>query len=183
MNNPWDVQAPAGHGDQQEETLYAAVGRALSRWEELEEDLADLFAGFVGAKQRVHDSNNPACRAYGSIPNFSTRADMLNAAADAFFANIDRPALKANYKEVIKQCRGFAARRNEIAHGTRSLNSSLGNLLVPAYYNSRKYAGDDNPAYSYSSKEINYYAGMFAELIGLVRQLEGQVYEVRNGTD
>lgn len=98
MANPWDVQPLAGPGDQREETLYAAVGRALSRWEELEEDLADLFAGFVGSKERVHDSNNPACRAYGSIPNFNSRADMLSAAADAFFENFGRPDVQITYR-------------------------------------------------------------------------------------
>jgi hypothetical protein len=136
--NPWDVQAFGGQGDPEANTLFASVGRALSRWEELEEDLADLFSGIVGSMQRVHDSTNPACRAYGSIPTFSVRADMLIAAADAFFANCNQPELKIALQSLVKECRGFAARRNDIAHGSYRQISEVGYVIEPAYYNIRK---------------------------------------------
>ena len=179
MNAPWEVKPPSDDGDREIDVLYAAVGRALSRWEELEEDLADLFSGLVGSTAGVHDFSNPACRAYGSIPNFNTRADMLSAAAAAFFENVDRPHLESSYNELIKLCRRFAARRNDIAHGTTWM-TDVGNFLVPPYYNIRKYAGDNNPAYRYSSKEIYYYEKMFADLISRVRQLERQICDVNN---
>ena len=108
---------------------------------------------------------------------------MLSAAADAFFENFGRPDVQSTYREIIKQCRGFGARRNDIAHGTRTLYPDLGHILVPAYYNSRKYATNDNPAYRYSSIEIDYYEGEFAALIELIRQLEVQVFRIRNETD
>jgi hypothetical protein len=182
MGNRWDVQGLASHGDQSEEVLYAAVGRALSLWEELEEDLADLFAGFVGSEKRVHSSSNPACRAYGSIPNFSSRADMLSAAAEAFFENFSHPALRSRYRETIKQCREFSARRNEIAHGTLHYDSELGCFLRPAYYNSRKFPDDHSPAYQYASKEIHYYAEQFILLTEAIRELEKLVYDARQNS-
>jgi hypothetical protein len=176
----WDVHRFGGQGDAEADTLFASVGRALSRWEELEEDLADLFAGIVGSRQRVHDSTNPACRAYGSIPTFNMRVDMLVAAADAFFATWNQPGLHDAFQSLIRECRGFAARRNDIAHGTYRHISGVGYFIEPAYYNIRKYSADDNPSYCYSSKEIDYYEHIFGQLIEKARKLEGKVFEIRN---
>ena len=115
MAEPWAVRESSDQGDENEEVLFAAIGRAISKWEELEEDLADLFSLLVGSKELVHDPSNPASRVYGKVPNFSALAEMLDAAAEAFFENNYAPALAKEFKDVLKSCRGFAARRNEIA--------------------------------------------------------------------
>ena len=82
--DPWRVLWPndrgATTGDPDRHATDEAVGFALSKWEELEEELARLFAQLVGAKWA-----DPAARAYGSINNFYAPADTLNATAEAFF--------------------------------------------------------------------------------------------------
>jgi hypothetical protein len=104
MSNPWDIQGPSPHGDQDEEKVYAAVGRALSCWEELEEALADLFTCFMGSQVPVHDSSHPACQVYGSIPSFNSRSDMLDVPASAYFEKYNHPEIYDYYKDTIMRC-------------------------------------------------------------------------------
>jgi hypothetical protein len=179
MPNPGDNHTPSLLGDETEDTLYAAVGRALSRWEELEEDLADLFTCFMGSEEVVHDPRHPACRVYGSVPGFTTRADMLEAAAGAFFEKYNHPEIRRRCEEAIKQCRKLSARRNDIAHGSRFYHPDRGYYLVPGYYNSRKNAPDGDPVYEYSSEHILEYANQFAALTQVIRQLHSLSFKAR----
>src|SRR4051812_21149847 len=81
---PWGVLWPgergATKGDVDSDALHAAVGFALSRWEELEDELARLFCELIGARW-----GQPAVRAFGTVPNSRNRIDMLDEAATAFF--------------------------------------------------------------------------------------------------
>jgi hypothetical protein len=87
MPNPWDVPPrPASYCSTNEE-LYTAVGEALSGWGYVEDIVADIFAIIVeGAPLNEYiNSMTPAVRAYGSVVSFEARAEMVQAAADAFF--------------------------------------------------------------------------------------------------
>jgi hypothetical protein len=171
---PWDVLWPehrgATKGDENREALLAAVGFALSKWEELEVELAQTFSTLVGAQW-----GEPAVRAYGAIDNFRSRMNMLDAAADTFFYSRTWRAKTAadplvsktqdEYRELVKLCRNFAARRNDIAHGRYHDHPELGYFLRPAAYNSRKYDYEQPfGAYSYTSVEMGIYTQCFMNL-------------------
>ena len=47
----WEVLPTPKRGDKAAETTYAAVGDALTQWEKLEEELAELFSILVGAPE------------------------------------------------------------------------------------------------------------------------------------
>jgi hypothetical protein len=173
-NNPWDILPMPEKGDEKGETLFAAVGNALTRWEELEEELADIFAVFVGAPTLgLVLAREPAVRAYGSINNFYGRAEALEAAASSYFtANKAAAAeLEADLRGLMKKCRNFAGQRNNIAHGRKNFLPTKGHYLLPAFYNTRKYPTEPVPSYAYTSKEIDYYAGWFGALTETAQRL------------
>jgi hypothetical protein len=176
--NPWDIRPPPAQGDSSSEKLYTAVGHALTRWEELEEHLADLFAIFVGSSE-ITPGKTPAIRAYGSVSNFYGRADMLEAAGEAFFsiheAKRDAGVTGKAFSGLMKDCKRFCSRRNDIAHGRKHHIPRKGHYLFPAFYNSKKYPLPANAAvsYSFTSTEIDYYADRFADLATRAERLWG----------
>jgi hypothetical protein len=64
MPQPWDVPPSPATGDPHEDAISLAVGRALTAWEFVEEQLAELFAIFVNADMADLEKA-PAVRAYG----------------------------------------------------------------------------------------------------------------------
>ena len=50
MENPWDVRPKSEMGDRDPNVLFAAIGQALTEWENVESSLAELFAVFVSAR-------------------------------------------------------------------------------------------------------------------------------------
>jgi hypothetical protein len=48
MTNPWDRPPFPGKGDDNQDILYAAVGRVISQWEKVELGLSHLYAIFIG---------------------------------------------------------------------------------------------------------------------------------------
>jgi hypothetical protein len=133
MPQPWDVPPAPGSGDSHEDAISLAVGRALTSWEFIEEALADIFAIFV--KADVADPEKaPALRAYGSVITARGRADMLQAAGEAHFFSNQAPQLESDFKAVLRSYRGFAGRRNDVAHGRAgqdSQNPAHGWYLYP----------------------------------------------------
>jgi hypothetical protein len=59
MTNPWDVPPLAEIGDTDANSIFVAVGRALTEWEHVEAALGQLFAFLVGA-QVSYPNNEPA---------------------------------------------------------------------------------------------------------------------------
>jgi hypothetical protein len=166
LANPWDILPRPAMGDKDKDQLLIAVGDALSNWEHLEEELAELFTVYVGSA-KLHPRENPAYSAFGSINNFYGRTDAIDAAADIFYQSLAEKwqlPLQERHITLLKLSREFAARRNEIAHGRVHWNIFDGALLFPAYYNSRKHRPSVEPSHLYSSKEIWYYRDWFTIL-------------------
>jgi hypothetical protein len=166
MPQPWDVPPSPATGDPHEDAISLAVGRALTAWEFVEEQLAELFAIFVNADMADLEKA-PAVRAYGSVITARGRADMLEAAAEAYFLNKPNEQLQSRFDAILRSYRGFAGRRNDIAHGRGgqdSTNPAHGWYLYPGLYNTNKYPIGQPPKYLYSSAEIN---GFRAEFEGL----------------
>ena len=178
MSNPWDVPPVPDKGDASPESIFLAVGRAMTQWEHLEAALGDFFAFLVGGDFGLTD---PALRAYGSIVSFNQRATMLEEAASAYFHATPHPSFQERFHQLIKiECRNFAGRRNDIAHGLveKGFDKSggLSNFLIPGRYASKKWKPDQPPHYLYSSKEIDYFAEQFAALYDQVAALVNEMH-------
>ena len=123
-------------GDDSPDNLWRAVGLALTSYEDLEEELAELFRFFIESNSKA------ALRAYGVS---SGRQNLLTEASKEFFnrrngyiSDIDE------FNSILKHYSCAASFRNEIAHGivrNFRLNDSdtAGKwFLVAPSYNSRK---------------------------------------------
>jgi hypothetical protein len=189
MANPWDVPPTLPESDMSFENLYRAVGEALSTWEGVENELAQLFAAFVGAEANFKnwEATIPAIRAYGSVISFNGRADMIDAAAKGYFfvtktVSFDLgPSIpETRYADLMKACRGFAARRNDIAHGMAllSLNEAgrvTGVYLQPGLFASKKNPLGKQPSYSYTTSQIRDFIKHFQELSFQVQIYRGEL--------
>lgn len=168
MPNPWNIPPIPPTGDSTTDPLYRTIGMALTSWEYLEHELATIFAVFVGAPSVGQDMLDPAVRAYGSVVSFNGRAEMLDAAAKAYFHLNSQPDLEAEFCELLKACRGYAGRRNDIAHGVVAhgfgTNPTQGFYLRPSAYTSRKNPIGRQPTYAYSSFEIERFRLQFEDL-------------------
>jgi hypothetical protein len=170
MPQPWDVPPKPSHGDSHEDAISLAVGRALTSWEFAEEQLAEIFAIFVNADMSDVE-RAPAVRAYGSVITARGRADMLEAAGEAYFYNAPNSEIEAHLADILRTYRGYAGRRNDIAHGRIGQNSqhpARGWYLYPGLYNSNKYPIGEPPKYLYSSVEIKEIKGGFEALYDAV---------------
>jgi hypothetical protein len=170
---PWDLPTPLNNGDDTAEPLFTAVGRALSNWEHVENQLANLFVVLVGAKV-TRDMPAPAARAYGTILSFQSRLAMLEAAARAFF--LSHPKIGEEQKlwsDLSKQLDGFSSRRNDIAHGSveaRSRNHAWV-LLDAGAIRFEKVPHWGAPAYRLTAEQVSSFAKQFAELADSVHYL------------
>ena len=183
MPNPWDVPPKSKirtDYDLKEQALYEAVGSALSSWQYVEDAVALIFKAFVsdGLPQDAYEpSKSPAERAYGSVISFEARATMVATAAEAFFYKNPHKDYEKRARELLKACRGWSARRNDIAHG-KIAGSPLNFVekpiegrcaLWPSDSNTRKLTLDNLNSFIYNSKIIH---GFGLKFMDLVHQLQ-----------
>lgn len=170
-------------GDPDKDTVFAAVGRALSEWEKLEGHMALIFEHLVSG-DRI---SLPAIRAYGSVLTSRGRGEMISAAADAVFFLSPNAGLKKELDKLVETVGRFAGRRNEIAHGivngyypdrkpftsSRKPPEMKGYVLGPSEYSTNKTKLERRslidrahraPSYAYSSTEIAHYQSHFERL-------------------
>src|SRR5579862_3152347 len=96
-NDPWAIPPVVTSGDPDLNTVWRAVGEALSSWEWVEGYLSLIFCEMVSDKWSF-----PAHRAYGGIVAFNGRADMLRNAAEAYFVTRPDAALEAKLGATLK---------------------------------------------------------------------------------
>ena len=169
MPKPWDIPPRPTTYDKDSEVLFAAVGAALSAWQYVEDGIASIFQLVLDAAPKggaYLNSMSPAERAYGSIVSFDGRAGMVEAAAEAFFDENKSPNLHARLGKLLKVCRGWSSRRNEIAHGQIGGSPIDLNLcaLWPSEYSSRKRQVDYRAAFIYNSAQIKEFERQFFDL-------------------
>ena len=116
MSNPWDIPPRRNHGDFNARDLFAAIGEALTEWEQVEAACARLFAVLVSVS-RKSTYHAPAIRAYGTVISYPGRCEMLKAAAEAYFLRrkSKRDAWENKLNSLVNESVNFSARRNEIA--------------------------------------------------------------------
>jgi hypothetical protein len=197
MPNPWDKpsSAPNRRGDADANALYRSVGRALSAWEGLEADLGSVCAALTLAPSQRYAA--PAIRAFGTVNNTGSRAEMITHAAEAFFhlasssVRDDVDVLMTELKEILKHYRGWAARRNDIAHGyvTESRHPDYTRddqpiittyTLCPSHGNSKKWMLHMEPIYNYIAFEIDVFAEAFDKLAPRIAEFAQRLDKFRS---
>jgi hypothetical protein len=169
---PWDRRPWPARGDNSMDSVYAAVGRALSQWERYEGHLALLFSAFVTGME-----TDIARRAYCAVRTFEGRAEMLRAASEAYFYTFPNLTLQEKFKTVIRDAKSYSPRRNDIAHGVLdhwepypvTLPRTIGETwaLFPSAANFRDRAFVQNaPEYCYTSAELLYFYQKFNDIAG-----------------
>ena len=170
----WNQPPRKTIGEQNEDTIYLEVGRALTQWEVVEGFLGRSFSIFVES-----ESEAPG-RAYGAIASGRSRASMLAQSSEAFFRKLggDPNDIKSNTL-LINSYNLAAARRNEIAHGMvvrfidGDINKDHGCLLVSPDYNSLKthpkYYWENNirqhtSKYAFNADDIHELSDKFSQL-------------------
>jgi hypothetical protein len=175
----WAAPAAPERGDDDERGIYAAVGAALTKWEQLEHELGQIFVALIGYGRSVE-----AQRAYGAIMANSGRLDMINAALESFFLtrqSDDHKVIRANLIKILADVRDLSARRNEIAHGIVGIKlgddidefTDASFVLAPSFFTYKKrklFVVTESsivgmsPDYEYSSAQINTIATWFVSL-------------------
>lgn len=173
---PWPPK-----GDDNMDTLYAAVGRALSQWERYEAHLAMLFSAVVTGME-----TDIARRAYCAVRTFEGRAEMLRAASEAYFFIYPDPNLQERLKTVIKEAKTFSERRNEITHAVLDhwqpnpavypllQENSWGLFPTAATFKNRSFE-KNTPEYCYTSIEINRLYEEFDRITGEPASIAGLI--------
>ena len=157
-------------GDAISDPLFNAVGRALSNWQNIENQLANLFTLFVGADISA-EAPGSAVGAYGAIVGFKNRLSMVDAASDAYFRARPTGEGRKQWKDLRNLLSAFSQRRNDIAHGAveRELDARpevavRGFFLFPGLYGSKKNPMGQPPAYKLTAAQVRQFADQFAEL-------------------
>jgi hypothetical protein len=178
---PWDRPLWPSKGDDNMDTLYAAVGRALSQWERYEAHLAMLFSALVTGME-----TDIARRAYCAVRTFEGRAEMLRAASEAYFFTYPDTGLQERFKVVIKEAKLFSERRNEITHAVLDhwqpnppvypllQEPSWGLFPTAATFKNRSFE-KNSPEYCYTSVEINRLYDEFNRLTGEPASIAGHI--------
>jgi hypothetical protein len=166
-NDPWAIPPlpEIGHGSKLD--IYTSVGRALTEWEGFESVFSILFMYFTGLE---YDTHRLAHRAYGAIVTFNGRADMMKAAADAYFAQFPDARFESDFATLIKDARRASPRRNDIAHGRVEPFPRTGYTegpyycLVPPFYRTNRNSLAGEPTYAYTPEMIDGFALRFRQL-------------------
>ena len=178
---PWDRRPYPQHGDQDQDEIYTAVGRALSAWERYEAALAFLLANLVGP----NEIPLPAQRAYAAVRTSEARQEMLKAASIAYFLTRTdcktKDELQATFKDRLKEACAFCPRRNEIAHGVVDRFNEPGKTyaLFPPYGSLKARDAFGKAEYCYTAADLEHYKSAFEGLRDPVIHLAAliQVFE------
>jgi hypothetical protein len=181
----WSRPAAKAKGDATVDPVYRAVGRALSQWEMLEQNLANLF---LVVCECPNHSANPVRRAFGAIENGTLRRAAIREAAMCHFGqHWDIPAVQKSFGALIEAVSFASKRRDDIAHGIVQQigldRIDYGAFLFPQYYNSARtkpyiVVGDGPPTppdfrfmdYRFTSSDILEFEKRFGDLKQVVVQ-------------
>ena len=93
---------------------------------------------------------------------------MLHAAAEVYFSDFPDPSLKKAFEFIMTEVAGYAARRNEIAHGTVRWSTSKDGdreyYLVSPFYNTSKMKWGRGTVYAYTATQLFDYGSRFRDV-------------------
>jgi hypothetical protein len=175
-DNPWHRPPPATEADESEDVTYAAVGRALTHWEQIESELSHLFAIFIDkfSETEAYDLY------YKNGRSTMERIATLENAAERYFQKHPSQEIESEFSGISRAATGFASRRHEIAHGIvrpiqwywpfvkKFMNlppdSPYRFCLVPPHYQ-RGWFENAAPEYIYTSREVNLIGMCFLQFV------------------
>jgi hypothetical protein len=153
-------------GDKGHEDIFAAVGIALSAWENCERSFAHIFSRLV----HPNGSGFAAQRAYGEIIASGTKKQMIESASEIFFRNFPNEAAETELTALLDIYQTAVGRRNDIAHGIAGGDyddaGEIWSFLVPNTWGSKSRDMRLQIAYRYSSWQIEQFADGFGALSG-----------------
>jgi hypothetical protein len=165
----WKRPDPQPKGDDKAQTIYQAVGEALSQWEYVDQRLADLFLAFTSDASTDDTTKRAIRRAYGSIISTNGRRLAIRTAAEVYFGPpaklvglvVPHPPeakdIEKGLVNILNAAQWAAKLRDDIAHGlvredmevvTKQDDKIIkeeqcGSFLMPPEYNTdRTYAHD-----------------------------------------
>jgi len=128
-----------------------------------------MFAYFIG-----NFKTRTGRRAYNAVRSFEGRSEMLRAASETYFHESPNAERQQDFKKIFKLAKGFAPRRNDIAHGivgaflgfphgsSATLPMTYGLYPSLAAYKDRDH--EEAPEYCYTSVELAYFTDAFWRL-------------------
>lgn len=151
-------------GNATEEELFVAVGKALSCWELVEQGVASLFT--IVTVGSYYAPTAPALRAYASVIGSRARIDMVTAALKSWLNDWPDCPCGQNALEALKNCKSWASRRNEVAHGLVDKHFEQESwFLMPSLYSIKgRPLPKAKAAYRYNAEIIESFAVKFIEL-------------------
>ena len=164
MPKPWEDRVDE-EGDCSADAIYVEVGRALTQWETLESELANIYAHLLA------DGSGARFLAAGSA--FGQISGSMNSVIAIVFSSPPMDALeeiKAEISVLLNDVRNYTGRRNAIAHGVvieLSVNNGpRASFLAPAWYMTRKQhaPASFSPKFMFNSRTLAYSTLIFMEL-------------------
>lgn len=170
--------------DDKPQDFYAAIGRALTVWSSVENDLCTLFCRCVGPMNGF-----PSNRAFWSITSFEAKVRTVNAVVMATFGEKD------SVSKAWIDCRDELGRinrwRNKIAHGTlvtmpyidKSTKKEVTDVFFAPYFwgtlgqKSGQSALDLRPTDRMYRKDIEEACRNFSAMEDRLRELASKVFE------
>ncbi len=178
MPNPWDERPWAEIGNKSETEIFAAVGKASSHWELVEQAIASLFT-FVTVNT-YYAPTAPTIRAYSSVASSHNRIQMVRAALESWLHEWKHFEFGAQVLGLLHECSGWAGRRNDIAHGIadRYLDEiEKGWFLVPGLYNIKSRPLGKKAAYRYNAAIMDEFSERFMDLHNRLNEMTSLMAE------
>lgn len=166
-------------GTNADEDVFQSVGRALTRWENVESQLGILF------KILLESESIAAERVYGQLTSPTMRKQALAQAGEIYYDRHKKEFPKRKFDQLLKDYAAGMEVRNKIAHGmvmqVSVEDKKIGYFLVPAFYSNKNAAKttdfwlnlhNDNTddfavfgfGYRYTSEDIDSFAELFEQL-------------------
>jgi hypothetical protein len=157
MTNPWDIRKRQPKGDSTPDAIFWAVGRALTLWEVLESELAEVFDALISEDS----SERIGFVAIVSVSGSQARGEILAAAAQRALS-LKMPMAEQVHALSVEATQ-LRARRNDIAHG-RCLNlGKVGFYFVPNNIATGKWK-EGFARYQWVAADILRYADQFGPM-------------------
>ena len=155
--------------DQHEDIVYAAVGRALSKWETLEATLSYTYSIFEG-----RPVDYELLESYGREGRiFKDRMLMLQQSSENYFRSCPNQNEECRLAAFVTEANRLSTFRHQIAHGLlvrkEDYSGRVRYVVVPpahGFFHLTKRYGD---YYSYDARHIDGFANEFVELAKAVQ--------------
>lgn len=178
-------------GTTSQEEIYAAVGRALDRWERTDSSFSTLFSVMVAPRELL---SREASYVYSAVRAFEGRLSLVQAAGEAYFPKTPKLDFEGDFWSVCGRAKQLCGFRNNIAHGVVDIfhphrywemgpfayiaevggfdeyAKSRTSVWMPSFISDKRpYQG--RPLYCYTPKEIDRFAALFETMTEQVNKL------------